>query len=43
MSMNRLLSVAVAFVAAGTLCLAQTEKTQVIENGGTGPWKSIRN
>ena len=41
MSMNRLLSVAVAFVAAGTLCLAQTEKTQVIENGGTGPWKSI--
>ena len=38
---NRLLALAVALMSAGTLCLAQTEKTQVIENGGTGPWKSI--
>ena len=38
---NRLLALAAALVSAGTLCLAQTEKTQVIENGGTGPWKSV--
>ena len=41
MKTNRLLALAVALVSAGTLCLAQTEKTQVIENGGTGPWKSV--
>ena len=38
---NRLLALAAALVSAGRLCLAQTEKTQVIENGGTGPWKSV--
>ena len=41
MNMKKLLALAVAFVAAGALCFAQTEKTQVIENGGTGPWKSV--
>ena len=41
MNMKKLLALAVALVAASAICLAQTEKTQVIENGGTGPWKSV--
>ena len=41
MNMKRLLAFAAALVTAGALCFAQTEKTQVIENGGTGPWKSV--
>ena len=41
MNPKRILALAVALVAAGALCFAQTEKKQVIENGGTGPWKSV--
>lgn len=41
MNMKKLLAFAAALVTAGALCFAQTEKTQVIENGGTGPWKSV--
>ena len=41
MNMKRLLAFAAALVTAGALCFAQTEKTQVIENGGTSPWKSV--
>ena len=41
MNMKKLLAFAAALVTAGPLCFAQTEKTQVIENGGTGPWKSV--
>ena len=41
MNMKRLLALAAAVFAAGALCFAQTEKTQVIEGGGTGPWKSV--
>jgi len=39
--MKKLLTLAVAMVAAGLLGLAQTTQTQTIENGGTGPWKSV--
>jgi Chlorophyllase. len=35
------LALMAALFTAGALCFAQTEKTQVIENGGTGPWKSV--
>jgi hypothetical protein len=41
MNMKRILTLAAALVAAGSFCLAQTVQSQVIENGGTGPWKSI--
>ena len=41
MNPKKALAFAVAIVAAGALCLAQTENKQVIENGGTGPWKSV--
>ena len=41
MKNNRLIALAAALLAAGTVCLAQTKQTQVIEDGGTGPWKSI--
>ena len=41
MNMKKLFALAAALVTAGALCFAQTEKTQVIENGGTGPWKSV--
>ena len=41
MNPKKVLALAVALVAAGALCFAQTEKKQVIENGGTGPWKSV--
>jgi len=40
MSAKKLLAIAAA-LAAGVLCFAQTEQSQVIENGGTGPWKSV--
>ena len=40
MNTRTLLALAAALLA-GTLCFAQTEKVQVIENGGTGPWKSV--
>ena len=41
MNMKKLLVPVAAMLAAGALCFAQTEKTQVIEGGGTGPWKSV--
>jgi dienelactone hydrolase len=41
MNSKRFLTLACALLAAGALCLAQTERTQVIENGGTGPYKSV--
>ena len=41
MNMKKLFALTAALVAAGAFCFAQTEKTQVIENGGTGPWKSV--
>ena len=41
MNMKRFFALAAAVFAAGALCFAQTEKTQVIEGGGTGPWKSV--
>ena len=40
MSAKKLLAFAAA-LAAGILCFAQTQQSQVIENGGTGPWKSV--
>ena len=41
MKAKKLLALAAALLAAGFLCLAQTENTQVLENGGTGPWKAV--
>ena len=41
MNKKRILALATAVFVAGAFCLAQTEKTQVIEEGGTGPWKSV--
>ena len=41
MNMKKLLALATAMFVAGAFCFAQTEKTQVIEEGGTGPWKSV--
>ena len=38
--MKKFLAFAVA-LATGIICFAQTEQFQVIENGGTGPWKSV--
>ena len=40
MIVKKFLAIAVAF-ATGVFCLAQTEQSQVIENGGTGPYKSV--
>ena len=37
MNLNKLIALATAMFVAGALCFAQTDKTQVIENGGTGP------
>ena len=41
MKHNRLMALAAAVFAAGAVCLAQTKQEQVIEGGGTGPWKSV--
>ena len=41
MKHNRLMALAAALFAAGAVCLAQTKQEQVIEGGGTGPWKSV--
>ena len=41
MKTKRLLALAAALLTAGILSFAQTEKSQVIEGGGTGPWKSV--
>ena len=38
--MKKFLAFAVA-LATGVFCFAQTEQSQIIENGGTGPWKSV--
>ena len=40
MTTKRILALAAA-LAAGVICFAQTEQSQVIENGGTGPYKSV--
>ena len=37
----KIIALAAALLAAGAVCLAQTTQTQVIEDGGTGPWKSV--
>ena len=39
--MKKLLLLATALLAAGALCPAQTQSTQTIEGGGTGPWTSV--
>lgn len=39
--MKKLLTFALAALAAAAICSAQTEKTQVFENGGTGPYKAV--
>lgn len=42
MNVKRIITCAAAVItAACALCLAQTEKSQVIEGGGTGPYKSV--
>ena len=41
MNLCRSLLSAATLMAATVLCFAQTEKVQVIENGGTGSWKSV--
>ena len=41
MNMKKLLLTAVSLLIAGVFCFAQTEQSQVIEGGGTGPWKSV--
>ena len=41
MNRKKLFTLAAALLATAAMCFAQTEKTQVIEEGGTGPWKSV--
>ena len=41
MRIHRFFAIAAALLAAGMVCSAQTERSQVIEGGGTGPWKSV--
>ena len=41
MKNHKLMALAAALFAAGAVCLAQTKQEQVIEGGGTGPWKSV--
>ena len=41
MKYHKLMALAAAVFAAGAVCLAQTKQEQVIEGGGTGPWKSV--
>ena len=38
--MKKFLAFAVA-LATGVFCFAQTEQSQIIENGGTGPYKAV--
>ena len=40
MNVKKFLALAVA-LAAGACCFAQTEHSQVIEGGGTGPYKAV--
>ena len=39
--MKKILTLALAFCAALCICSAQTQQSQTIENGGTGPYKSV--
>ncbi len=39
--MKKILFSLAALLAASVLCLAQTEKKQMLEGGGTGPYKAI--
>ena len=41
MDTKKLIAFAAALLAAGMVSLAQTQQEQVIEEGGTGPWKSV--
>ena len=41
MRIHSFFAIAAALLAAGMVCSAQTERSQVIEGGGTGPWKSV--
>ena len=41
MNMKKILTLTLSLLAAGVFCLAQTEKSQTIENGGTGPYKAV--
>lgn len=41
MKIQKLLALAVAITAASVFCSAQTEHVQIIENGGTGEYKSV--
>ena len=40
MHTSKLLALVIA-LTTGVCCLAQTERSQVFENGGTGPWKAV--
>ena len=41
MKNHKLMALAAAVFAAGAVCLAQTKQEQVIEGGGTGPWRNM--
>ena len=41
MNAKKILALAAALLAAAAICSAQTEQVQVIEDGGTGPYKSV--
>ncbi|MCR4569836.1 MAG: hypothetical protein K5661_05505 [Bacteroidales bacterium] len=41
MNLKKVLAFAAALFACGAIGLAQTQQAQVIENGGTGPYKSV--
>lgn len=41
MKTNRIIALAASILTACCICQAQTEKSQTIENGGTGPYKSV--
>jgi len=41
MNGTKLFALALTFIAAGAVCSAQTEDFQIIENGGSGPYKSM--
>ena len=41
MKSKKILALAAAVIAGSAICLAQTQQAQVIENGGTGPYKSV--
>ncbi|MCR4859076.1 MAG: hypothetical protein K5910_00250 [Bacteroidales bacterium] len=41
MNVRKVFALAASLIAACAICSAQTEQSQVIENGGTGPYKSV--